>query len=164
MAWIYFFITEALGISVFFIFLMLISLIVIIVRTNMEKWDAPLPIIAWVWWPIDLYSGWIAIASLTNVASWLKATSNAPVFSNEIAWTIIMIVLAVILNLFMVVFRNMREFAAVAVWAIIAIAVRHWGSIDEIQWVSVAAVIVLLSVISIHGYQNRETNPLRQLF
>lgn len=163
MIWLYFWLNEKIGLSVLFMFIILISLIVIIIRTNMERWDAPLPIIAWIWWPIDLYAGWIAIASITNVASYLKLF-DLQIFQNELAWTVSMIIVATIINLLMIIFRNMREFAAVAVWAIIAIAVRHWDSIPEIQWTAAVCAAVLLVVISIHGYQNRETNPLNDLF
>jgi len=159
MAWIYFWLNEKIGFSVLFMFIILISLIIIIIRTNMERWDAPLPIIAWIWWPIDLYAGWISIASLTNVASFLNLY-DLQVFRNEVSWAISMIIIATIINVLMIIFRNMREFAAVAVWAIIAIAVRHWDNIPEIQWTAVSCAAVLLIIISIHGYQNRETNPL----
>lgn len=45
------------------------SLVMIILRTDMELTDPPLRTIAFVWWPFCLYSGWITVALLTNIAA-----------------------------------------------------------------------------------------------
>ena len=68
-----------------------------------------------------------------------------------------MVSIAALLNLFMIYTRNMREFAMVAVWAIIAIAIRHWGEIPSLQWVCVFWAVVLFVTIAVHGYKNRNT-------
>jgi len=161
-AWLWFWLNEQTGISVIVMLVILVSLIVIIVRLNMERWDAPLAVIAFVWWPICLYSGWIAVATIANFASWL-AKSGWTGFFTEIQWTIIMVSVAALVNLYMIYSRNMREFAAVGAWAIIAIAARHWGEFVMIQWVCVFWAAVLLIAMGIHGYRNRDTNPFKQL-
>ena len=68
-AWLYFWLNENTGFTVILMLIILISLIMIILRLNMERWDAPLPIIAYVWWPICLYSGWIAVATISNISA-----------------------------------------------------------------------------------------------
>ncbi len=163
MVWLIAWLNEKIGLSVLLMFIILISLIFIIIRTNMERWNAPLPIIAFIWWPIDLYSGWIAIASITNVATYLKLL-DIQIFQNEIRWTIIMLIVATIVNFLIILLRNMREFAVVAIWAFLAIAVRHWGEIPEIRWTAMICAAILFVAISVHGYRNRETNPLNNLF
>jgi hypothetical protein len=129
----------------------------------MERWDAPLKVIATVWWPICLYSGWIAVATIANVAAWLASMDWSALFT-ELQWTVIMISVAGIVNLLMIYLRNMREFATVGVWALLAIAVRHWDVIPTLQWTAVSWAIVLFIAISVHGYKNRATNPMRNLF
>ncbi|WP_417611028.1 tryptophan-rich sensory protein [Owenweeksia hongkongensis] len=161
-AWLWFWLNEQTGISVLIMLVILFSLIQIIVRLNMEKWDAPLSYIATVWWPICIYSGWIAVASIANISAYLAKAEWSPLFS-EVHWTVIMISVAGVLNLFMIYTRNMREFASVGVWAILAIAVRHWGEIPAIQWAAVFWVAVLFLAIAIHGYKNRATHPFRNL-
>lgn len=160
--WLWFWLNEQLGISVLIMLVILVSLIFVIIRLNMERWDAPIGVIAFVWWPICIYSGWISVALIANVAAWLTqlAWDGGP-FS-EIQWTVIMISVAGILNLAMIYFRNMREFAGVGVWALVAIAVRHWGAIPSIQWVALAWSLILLFAISYHGYINRATNPFKK--
>jgi hypothetical protein len=116
-----------------------------------------------VWWPISAYSGWIAVATIANISSWLAKLNWVAVFS-EVQWTVIMISVAAILNLILVYKRNMREFAIVGVWAILAIAIRHWGSIPVIQWTAISWLIVLSIAILIHGLKNRHSNPFLKIF
>ena len=158
-AWVWVWLKEYTGLSVLVMLLILVSLIVIIVRLNMERWDAPLPIIFWVWWPICLYSGWIAVATIANISAWLAKIGWQPLFS-EVTWTVLMIGVAMLVNLLMIYFRNMREFALVGAWALVAIAARHWGDLPVLQWTALAEALVLLIAVSIHGYRNRKTSPL----
>ena len=125
----------------------------------MERWDAPRPVIFWIWWPICLYSGWIAVATIANISAYLAKLEWSFMFS-EVTWTVIMIIVATALNLFMISTRNMREFAGVGVWALVAISVRHWGSVEALQWTALIGAIILLGAITAHGYKNRETSPL----
>lgn len=158
--WTYMWLMEHSGMSVIVMLGILTSLVITILNTNMEKWNAPRPIIFWLWWPIALYSGWIAVATIANISAYLaKAgwTGGIP----EETWAVAMIILAVILNLFMIATRNLREFASVGVWALIAIAVRHWGSLPSLQWTAILGALVLFIAISIHGYKNRATAPFK---
>ena len=160
-AWVWVWLKEYTGLSVAVMLLILVALIVIIVRLNMERWDAPLSIIFWVWWPICLYSGWIAVATIANISAYLAKIEWQPLFS-ETTWTAIMIALVTLLNLGMIYYRNMREFALVAVWALVAIAVRHWGQIPVLQWTALTGALILLTAASIHFRQNLATSPLRK--
>ncbi len=157
-AWIWFWLHEQTGISVLVMSILMISLIIIIHQLKMEYWDAPKAIIAFIWWPISLYSGWIAVATIANISAHLARLEWSPVFSPTM-WTIIMVIVATVINIILVQSRNMREFASVAVWALIAIAVRHWGNIPTIQWTAASCACILFVVISIHGYQHRGSNP-----
>lgn len=161
-AWLWFWLNDQTRISVAVMLMILYALIKVIIRLNMERWDAPLSVIFFVWWPICVYSGWIAVATIANFSAWLTKTGWSMVFS-EVQWTLIMISIAALLNLYMIISRNMREFAGVGIWAIVAIAVRHWGDIPNIQWVCVFWALVLFFSISVHGYKNRETSPIKKL-
>ncbi len=162
-AWVFTWLYELTGLSVLLMFLILFSLIKIILNTNMERWDAPLKILAFNWWPICLYSGWIAVATIANVSAYLaKIEWQAPFFSEEI-WTVLLIVVAGIINSAIIHLRNMREFAAVGVWALVAIYFRHF---DEIPLISYSALIVAVAIFSniiYHGWMNRETNPMYKM-
>lgn len=158
--WIYMWLMEYTGMSVIVMLGILSSLVIVILNTNMERWDAPRPIIFWLWWPIALYCGWIAVATIANISAYLvKAGWTGGI--SEVTWAIIMIIVAVILNLYMIATRNLREFASVGVWALVAIAVRHWESMPTLQWTALFGAIVLFIAISYHGYQNRATAPIK---
>lgn len=156
--WIFAWLSESIGLSLILMLVILLTLVIMVIRLNMERWDAPFPIIAFVWWPICMYSGWIAVATVANVSAYLVSIEWLALFS-ALNWTIIMIVIAVALNLLMILIRNMREFAAVGVWALLAIAVRHWDSIVQIQWTAFIGAVILFIAILVHGYINRSTNP-----
>lgn len=158
-AWLY----EYTGLTVIIMFVMLISLIKIILNTRMELDDLPLKKIAFVWWPFCIYSGWISVAFIADIAAYLTKIGWNGFGISGIAWTIIMIVIAGILNLVMIWKRNMREFALVGVWALIAIAVSNWDGVQSIVYTSLIVAVILFLSISIHGYRNRETNPFKKL-
>ncbi|TDN95181.1 hypothetical protein DET49_10264 [Salegentibacter sp. 24] len=163
-AWVVTWLFEYTGLSVLLMFLILFSLIKIILNTNMERWDAPLKILAFSWWPICLYSGWIAVATIANVSAYLaKIDWTAPFFGEKL-WTVIMIVVTVFLNIAIIWRRNMREFAAVGVWALIAIYFRHFGEIPIIAYSALIGAITIFSNIIYHGWMNKETNPITRLF
>ena len=162
-AWVFAFVYDYTGLSVLIMFGILFSLIKIILNTNMERWDAPIATIAFVWWPICLYSGWITVATIANISAYLSKLGWDGMPLSEIGWTIIMIGIAVILNLLMIWKRNMREFALVGVWALFAIYIRHKDSFEMIAYSALIGSHILLVAISIHGFKNRYTNPFIKL-
>ncbi|WP_081210372.1 hypothetical protein [Salegentibacter sediminis] len=163
-AWVFAWLNELTALSVLLMFLILFSLIKVILHTNMERWDAPINIIAFSWWPICLYSGWITVAAIANVSAYLsKIGWHAPFFSEEI-WTLLLIIIAGIINIAIIYLRNMREFAAVGVWALIAIYFRHFDEIPLISYTALITAVIIFSNIVYHGWMNRKTNPMYKLF
>ena len=161
--WVFAFMYNYTGFSVIIMLGILLSLIKIILNTNMERWDAPISTIAFVWWPVCFYSGWISVATIANIAAYLsKLDWNGGILSEQ-AWTINMIVAATIINLLMIWKRNMREFALVGVWALFAIFIRHNGSNMYIAYAAITGVIILFVAITIHAMKNHETNPFKKL-
>lgn len=156
--WVYAWLSESTGVSVAIMALILITLLSVVVRTNMERWDAPLKIIVFIWWPICLYSGWIAVATIANISAMLVKvgwTGGIP----ETTWAAILIIVATILGAFMIYKRNMREFAMVIVWALIAIAVRHWGVYPLLQYAALIGSAVLIIYSGYHASQRKSTLP-----
>ncbi len=156
--WLWFWLNEQFLISVFCMLTILIALMIAIVRLKMEKWPASKEIIGFVWWPICLYSGWITVATVTNIAAYLK-TENFSLFFSEEVWAIIMILITTVLFLYFLYTRYMREFNAVAVWALVAIAIRHWENIPSIATTAILCASLLLILSLIQGYKYRKGNP-----
>ena len=158
-AWVIAFVYDFTGLSVLIMLGILFSLIKIILNTNMERWDAPKEIIAFVWWPICLYSGWIAVATIANISAFLTKLGWTGAPLSEIGWTIILVAVATALNLLIIKRRFMREFAAVGVWALVAIAVRHWNNYQVIALSALIGALLILSYILWQGFMYRKSNP-----
>lgn len=162
--WIIAWLNLYIGLSVLIIFLLLLSLIILAVRLNLELWDAPLRIIAFVWWPVTVYLGWIIVATVANVTVYLTSIGWEGGFLPQGSWTILMIGVGTIIYLLLINFRNMREAAAVGIWAFIGIAVRHWESSPSIAWMALAASLVLFIAAGSHAFKNRGTLPFIRRF
>ena len=116
-AWVICWLYGNLLLSLICMFTLLFALLKIVWRNDMEICDAPISIIAFVWWPFVIYSGWIAVASIANLAAYLTSIEWSGWGISEMSWTLMMIGVATSLNLLILWKRNMREFAAVGAWA-----------------------------------------------
>ena len=157
--WVIVFSYNLIGLSVVIMLGILFSLVQIIIRTQMERWNAPIGIIACVWWPICLYAGWISVATIANIATYLVKIQWHGWGITPTGWTLIMIAIVAILNLYLLISRNMREFVLVAVWALVAIFVKHQTTNPAIAYTAITIAVLLLIATATHGYQNKETNP-----
>lgn len=155
-AWVY----DYTSLSVLLMALLLGSLMKIVVNTNMERWDAPFPIIFFLWWPFCLYSGWVTLALIANVAAWLTKLGWIGGGLNPVGWALLMIAVAGLINFLMIWTRNMREFALVGAWGLIAIAAANRGTFPVLVWAASITAAFLLVNIAIHGWRNRATSPL----
>ena len=151
LTWLY----DYTGISVLVMVLLLLFLFRIIINTGMELQNASFKKIALVWWPFSIYTGWITVALIANVAAYLTKLGWEG-FTSEVTWTIAMICLAGAINLFMTWTRNMREYALAGAWGIFAIAVANWKDNQNIVLTAVSISILLLISSGLHAYKNRK--------
>ena len=154
LAWLY----GCTGLSVLLMAILLGALLRIVVLTDMELTDPLWPEIVFVWWPFCLYTGWITVAILANIAAWLVKLGVGVSALGAIG----LLVVAGAVYLFMTWKRNMREYAFVGVWALAAIARADWHRAPAVAGVAVALAIVLFISSSIHGYKNRAYGPFRK--
>lgn len=157
--WVFVFAYEYTGLSVIVMLAILFSLLQIILRTNMNRASVSRATILFGWLPIGIYLGWIAVATIANAAAYLSKLNWDGALFSEQQWTVIMIGIATLVNIYMVWKRHMREFAFVGIWALFAIYSRHTGSIDAIANMALTCCIILAIVIVIHLIQHRKTNP-----
>lgn len=163
--WVALWLDENIAASVIMMLGILFCLLMCVRLLDMEIWDAPFPIIAFVWWPLCLYSGWISVATIANIAAWLNGAYEIEI-ETQITVTLIMIVVAFVINSLMVWLRNMREFAMVGVWALIAIFIRFKDGIATIEdssarmiaYTALVLALVLFIQTAAHGAINMKTN------
>ncbi len=158
-AWVFSWVYGFTGLSCIFIFLLLISLLKIVVNNKMELFDASKSTIVFLWWPFVIYSGWVTVASVANVSSYLVKINWDGFGLSPETWTIIMIIIATIINIIVIYKRNLREFALVGSWALIAIGIANKNEFSTIAIVAFCAAGLLFILASIHGFQNRNSNP-----
>lgn len=161
--WIIFWLYAYMEFSILAIFVMLYSLLKIVMNNRMELWDAPISVITFLWWPFVFYSGWVSVASIANVSAYLSSIEWHAWGYSEASWAITMIIIAGIINLFVTWNRNMREFALVGAWALIAIAVANWDVNTSVSNTALAVALVLILSSGYHGFKNRTTNPMNKL-
>ncbi len=125
----------------------------------MELWDAPISVILFLWWPFVIYSGWVTVASIANVSAYLVKIGWNGFGISPVTWALIMIVIASIINLAITWKRNMREFALVGAWALIAIGVANQSTELNLAYTAYAFAALLILSSGIHGIKNIKTNP-----
>ena len=154
-AWIFAWLYNYTGLSVIIMLILLFSLVMIVWRTRMELEDLPIKQIAFVWWPFSLYAGWITVALVANIAAWLTKINWDGFGISPTSWTIIMIIVAGIIYLVMTWQRNMREYALVGVWGIMAIAVSNWTTEPSIVQTSIIISVILFLSSTVHATRNK---------
>ncbi len=145
------------------ILIQLLSLAILVVRLRLELEDEPVRIIFFVWWPICFYIGWIITATVACIASWLVYSNWNGFGISADVWTIIMIIIACLIYIYLNQKRNMREAASVGTWAFIAITVRQWNNYKDIALTAIIASVILLALIFIHAYKGRYYAPFVKL-
>jgi tryptophan-rich sensory protein len=93
---------------------------------------------AWITIPFGLYVGWLSVATITNIAVWLKDTGWQGGSLGEPFWTVCMIVVALLLALLISLRFKDSTFPLVIAWATFAIFSARQG---ENQLVANAALI-----------------------
>lgn len=162
-SWLFFWLNEMLGWSLVAMAVLLVALITLMFRLKLETWDAPVRIIAFVWWPWAIYLGWIVVATVANVAALLTSLGwDGSPLSPQV-WTMVVIAVAVIIYLVLIQTRNLRESAMVGIWALIAIAIRQGSTNLEITIAASIAAAILLFAAMIHGLRNLKTSPMAKL-
>jgi hypothetical protein len=162
-SWIYLWVSDNIGGSVIAILIILISLIILMFRLQLEVTDPPVRIIMFVWWPFAIYLGWIISASVANISAYFISIGWSGEPLSPQLWSITMITAAAAIYLFLIINRNLREAAAVGIWAFIAIAVKQWDNNFEISLTAIILSALLLGVILYKVYLNRATLPFVKL-
>ena len=162
-AWVYCWVNEQLGWCVILILILLLSLIILTIKLKLELNDEPVRTIFFIWWPLSFYLGWIITATVACIASYLVSIkwNGFGIAPNK--WTVIMLIVAFLVYLFLNQKRNMRESAVVGIWAFVAIAVREHSSYPGIAITTVIASFILLVMIGRQVYKNWFYAPFNKI-
>ncbi|PTT01510.1 hypothetical protein DBR11_07075 [Pedobacter sp. HMWF019] len=158
--WVVAWLSDYTGSSVLLMGVLLICLLKIIVNTRMELDAHPFKMYLFVFWPFALYSGWISVALIANIAAFLTKIHWSGWGISSVTWTMIMICVAGLINIFMIRVRNLREYGIVGIWALVAIAVsnKHASGSIGVVYTCYTVATVLLIFIVISGLKNRNSS------
>jgi hypothetical protein len=144
--WLFAWLHEMLLLSVGIMVVLLLSLIQIVLKTGARVESQPLAIKLFVWLPFSMYLGWISVALIANLAALLMQWSWDGFGISEVFWTIFMICIAGIVNIWVTRKRNMPVFSLVGIWALVAIAMANKG----VEPIIVTSAYVVAGVLLIH--------------
>ena len=140
--WMWLWLTEKTGLSVLVMLIILVSLLKIVLSLGIGVSQVSKKVKLWVWFPVSLYTGWITVATVANASAYLAKIGWEGPFS-EVTWAIVMLLVATLVYVFVLKNRGMVTFAAVGIWAILAIAIRHWDTVKEIRAFSLLCIAAL---------------------
>lgn len=150
--WVFLWIYGETGISCFFILLLLFSLMQIIFRCRLELDLEPFSKMLFIAWPFVFYAGWVTVASIANISAYLyKINWDGFGIASE-TWAIVMISVAVLVNIWAIFSRNLREFAVVGAWALIAIGVRNQETYQNVTNIAYIGAGILFIACGIHAF------------
>lgn len=144
--WLIAWLNEKLPLSVLIMSMLLFCLLTIISRLHINRIKFSNSFNVFFNIPISIYAGWISVALIANIAACITQLDFNMGPTEEI-WAIIMIIIACVVNLYMVHFRNSWSFGMVGVWALFGIAMQHWDTIQSIKVVAIVGALTILGAI-----------------
>lgn len=148
--WVVTWLHDYPGISLVVMSIILISLLKIIINTRIHLERYSLKKYLLLYFPFGLYAGWISVAFIANAAAYLSSVSWAGWGISQVNWTIIMLCVAGLVNIFMITRRNLIEYGLVGIWAVLAISASNNSNpigTPIVYTCYLVAVILLLSIV-----------------
>jgi benzodiazapine receptor len=144
--WLFLWQFEYLGVSVFVIFLLLVTLILIYLRLNIGKSSVSLREKLAVHVPFSVYLGWITIASIANVSVFLVSENWDGFGISAETWATLIIIVALIITILVLSTRKDIAYSLVIIWALVGIAVKQSGNQNIVILTEASAIIVLIAL------------------
>ncbi|WP_396179888.1 tryptophan-rich sensory protein [Flavobacterium sp.] len=163
-AWVFLWLYGLTGISCIFILLLLFSLLQIIFRCRLELDLEPFSKMLFVAWPFVFYAGWVTVASIANISAYLFKISWDGFGLPPDSWAIIMIIVAVFVNIWAIYSRNLREFALVGAWALVAIGIRNQNTFENVTTIAYFGAGFLLLNCAFHAFTKFRKNGFGAFF
>jgi len=104
-----------------------------------ERWSVDIP--------FSVYLGWITVATVANITSWLYSIEWDGLGISAPTWAVIMIVVAAVVGLAMALTRRDAAYLFVLVWSFIGIAVKQTPAPMVVNTAWAAAALSLLFAI-----------------
>lgn len=107
----------------------------------------------WDLLPFSVYLGWISVATIANISYYLKDIGWNGFGLSDVAWTLIMLVVATTLAIYFQHKHDDRIYPLVFIWAFIGIGVKNAASYPTVSTTSYVLSGVILVVIIFSLYR-----------
>ncbi len=144
-AWLFAWHYNVFGVSVLIMLTLLGLLIASYLRldvnrvsvTTVERWSVDIP--------FSVYLGWITVATVANITSWLYSIEWNGFGISAPVWAVIMIVVASIVGLAMTITRRDAAYLFVLIWSFIGIALKQAdvANVAATAWIGAGLMFVL---------------------
>jgi hypothetical protein len=124
-AWIIFWVNDEIFFSIFLILVQLVTLIMMHMRLNIHNASRSIASKAFTQFPLSIYLGWISIATIANISTWLTSIGWHGWGVSRINWTITMIAIATFLTVSVINRKRNVFFGLVVLWAFYGILTRR---------------------------------------
>lgn len=141
-SWVIFWLYEQTFVSVLVMVGMLVGLLTLLSRmsdSSGRSFTQKLFVVG----PINIYAGWIAVATIANFAAYLSKIGWDGGIFIETTWTMIMISIAVVANIYVTWTKSVKVFSIVGIWALYAIYVRHQSYYEAIAITALTGTVIL---------------------
>lgn len=148
-SWLFAWHYELLPLSLFFMLLIVFSLIMIHRNFRIAHSGASPREKLFIHFPFGIYLGWISIATIANITV-LMISVGWPGFGfSDLTWTVSMMCLGTLLALFMVLRFNNIYYGLVCIWAFYGIMLKRDGAAGPDSAVVVSAGTVVIAVLGL---------------
>jgi hypothetical protein len=162
-AWLFAWHFLQLGLSVIIIVALLLTLVLIYLRirvrghqpSGLEKLALRIP--------LSIYLGWISVATIANIASWLNSLGWSGWGISPAGWALLLLLLGALLGALALLRRNDMVFSLVIIWALAAIAVEQQTPL--VRFGAIIAALLLLALLTyrlFHARPGAQPPPLAQ--
>lgn len=147
-AWIFAWHYSKFGLSVLLMLGLLVSLIILYVRSGIGKAIKSRSDYAFISLPFGIYFGWISVATIANISSYLVVNNWNGLGLSAILWTQILLVIGAILGILMTLVRKEIGYPLVIVWAFMGIYISRAESLPIQLTAGIGAGLVLIALIA----------------
>lgn len=154
--WIVLFSYLWIGLSSLFIFIFLLTMVTIVKQLgkihSKKRWLLPVT--------FGLYGGWLLIATVVNIATWLVQIEWNGFGIGDEVWSILILIVAVLITLAVSLDLQNAVFPLPVAWGYFGIYNNlfdpegYQGDFTLIQWVALAGAAVLVGVAAVQLYKN----------
>ena len=154
--WIFLWHYEQILLSMIPIVVLFLSLLIIYLRLNIGRSNAPKMERYLIHLPISVYLGWLTVATIANVTAVLVTLDVGALVLGEVLWTVLVIIVAMIITLLVIYQRQDVGYSLVIIWALIGIIIKQYGSFQMIVLTAGVAAAIIAVFLLYKGVQRKQ--------